>query len=308
MKPILVTCYVNPDLDGVSGSVAYAEFLQKIGKIAVAGIFGEPHEEAKYILNRFAIPYPQVLLDTHEFDQVILVDSSDLKGLDGKVASEKVIEIIDHRKINDANMFPNAKVQIDLVGAAATLVAEKFMKNGVGISKESAILLCGGILSNTLNFKAGVTTDRDREVFEWLNNEARLPESFWKELFLAKSDLSGDKLAERINGDFAWFEMGGKKIGIAQIEMIGARKLVEERGDDILQTLDKIKEGRGLDYIFQSTLELEEEKNYFITDDVETKKLLEKVLDIKFVGNVATREGLIMRKQIVPLLKTELEG
>ena len=30
MKPILVTCYVNPDLDGVAGAVAYAEFLQKI--------------------------------------------------------------------------------------------------------------------------------------------------------------------------------------------------------------------------------------------------------------------------------------
>ncbi len=65
MKPILVTCYVNPDLDGVSGSVAYAEFLQKMGKIAVVGIFGEPHEEAKYILNRFAISYPQELPDAH---------------------------------------------------------------------------------------------------------------------------------------------------------------------------------------------------------------------------------------------------
>jgi hypothetical protein len=24
MKPILVTCYVNPDLDGVAGAIAYA--------------------------------------------------------------------------------------------------------------------------------------------------------------------------------------------------------------------------------------------------------------------------------------------
>jgi manganese-dependent inorganic pyrophosphatase len=307
MKPILVTCYVNPDLDGVSGSVAYAEFLQKTGKLVVAGIFGEPHEEARYILNRFDILYPQVFSDAREFDEVILVDSSDLKGLEGRVMPENVVEIIDHRKTHDASAFPNAKAQIELVGAAATLVAEKFIKNDVSISKESAILLCGGIISNTLNFKAGVTTDRDREAFEWLNKEANLPEVFWKELFLAKSNLSGDTLPERIVGDFAWFEMGIKKVGIAQIEMIGAKELVTEREMEILQILNTIKEEKGLDYIFQSTLELESEKNYFVTDNAETKKLLEKVLGIEFAYNVAIREGLIMRKQIVPLLKEELE-
>lgn len=264
MKPALVTCYVDPDLDGVSGSFAYAEFLQKTGKSAVAGIFGKPHEEAKYILNRFDIPYPQEFPDAHEFDEVILVDSSDLKGLGNKVSPPKVIEIIDHRKINDTNAFPNARIQIELVGAAATLVAEKFIESNVAISKESAILLCGGIVSNTLNFKAGVTTDRDREAFEWLNNEAQLPESFWKEL-------------------------------------------VTERELEILQILNTIKEERDLDSIFQSTFELEDEKNFFVTDDDEMKKLLEKALGIEFAYNIAIREGLIMRKQIVPLLKAELE-
>ena len=308
MKPILVTCYVNPDLDGVSGSFAYAEFLQKTGKNAVAGTFGEPHEEAKYILDRFSIQYPQVLLDVQDFDGVILVDSSDLKGLDGKVPPEKVVEIIDHRKINNASDFPNAKIQIELVGAAATLVAEKFMENDTVISKEAAILLCGGILSNTLNFKAGVTTERDRNAFDWLNKTARLPADFWKELFQAKSDLGENKLKERILGDFAWFEMSDKKVGIAQIEMIGAEKLIQERKVDILQMLEEIKVEKQLDFIFQSTLELEGEKNFFVTENPETKKLLEKVLKIEFDGNIAIRDGLIMRKQIVPLLKEELES
>ncbi len=62
-----------------------------------------------------------------------------------------------------------------------------------------------------------------------------------------------------------------------------------------------------LDYIFQNTIELEEDKNFFVTDDEATQQLLEKVLGVTFVGNVAKRPGLIMRKQIVPLLKEELE-
>lgn len=308
MKPILVTCYVDPDLDGVAGSIAYTEFLQKTGRPAIAGIFGEPREEAKYILDRFGIGYPEILSDSDRFEEIILIDSSELIGMEGRVSPEKVIEIIDHRKINDADAFPNAKIQIELVGAAVTLVAEKFMNNNVSISKESAILLCGGILSNTLNFKAGVTTERDRAAFKWLNGIAKLADDFCKELFTAKSNLVGSKLSEGMRGELAWFEMGNKKVGIVQVEMIGAKELVTEREMEILRTLNTIREEKGLDFIFQSTLELDDEKNFFVTDDAETKKLLEKVLGMKFDGNVATREGLIMRKQIVPLLKAELEG
>lgn len=307
MKPILITCYVNPDLDGFAGAIAYGEFLQKTGKSAVVGIIGEPHDEAKYIQKRFGFEVPQTIPNADIFDEVILVDASDLNGLEGKIAAEKVIEIIDHRKIHDADKFPNAKAQIELVGAAATLVAEKFMRNKVDISKKSATLALSAIISNTLNFKGSVTTDRDRAAATWLNRVAKLPENFWKDLFSAKSDLSGNKLSERIEGDFAWFAMDERKVGIAQIEMIGVKKLLDVRGGEIIQVLEKIKREMGLDFVFQNTIELEERKNYFVAQDAETQKLLEKVLDVRFAGVVAERPGLIMRKQIVPLLKEELE-
>jgi manganese-dependent inorganic pyrophosphatase len=307
MKQILVTCYVNPDLDGVAGALAYCEFLQKTGRDAVVGIIGEPHDEAKYILDRYNFLYPQSITNADNFDEVILVDASDLNGLEGHIAPEKVIEIIDHRKINEANKFPNAKVQIELVGSASTLVAEKFIENSISISKESATLLCGAIISNTLNFKGGVTTDRDKKAVEYLNKTALLSDSFWRELFEAKSNLAGGKLKGRIEGDFAWFTLGGKKIGIAQIEIIGVEKLIKERGEEIINVLEKIKSDMNLDYIFQNTIELELGSNYFISSDILTQNLLEKILNIKFNKFVAERPNLIMRKQIVPLLKEELE-
>ena len=308
MQPILVTSYINPDLDGVAGAIAYGEFLQKTGKNAVVGIIGEPHDEAKYILDRFGFEYPPMIVNSDNFNKIILVDASDLNGLEGKISAEKVIEIIDHRKVHEADKFPKAKAQIELVGAAATLVAEKFMQNNIDISKESATLVYGAIISNTLNFKGSVTTDRDKEAAAWLNKVAKLPEDFWKDLFIAKSDLSGNKLAERIEGDFAWFVMGDKKVGIAQVEMIGAKKLVNERNGEIIQVLEKIKKEMSLDFIFQNTIELENTKNFFVAQDSGTKKLLEKVLNVQFAGVVAERPNLIMRKQIVPLLKEELEN
>lgn len=307
MKQVLITGYVNPDLDGLAGAVGYAEFLSKTGKLCEVAVIGEPHEEAKYMLDRFGFEYPKLIPNADNYDEVIIVDASDLNGLEGKIDPEKVIELIDHRKVHEADKFPNAKAQIELVGAAATLVAEKFMQHNIPISKESATLIYGAIISNTLNFKGTVTTDRDKKAAEWLNQVAQLPESFWKELFIAKSDLSGEKLAERIRGDFAWFVMGNKKLGIAQIEMIGAKNLVEQRELEIIQTLNNIKAEMQLDFIFQNTINLEETKNFFVTDDEPTKDLLTGVLQVTFNGNIAERPNLIMRKQIVPLLKEELE-
>ena len=308
MKSTLVTGYVNPDLDAVAGATAYCEYLQKTGKESEVAFVGELHEEAKYILDRYKLSYPESIPNSDSFDQVILVDASDLIGIEGKIAPEKVVEVIDHRKVHEADKFPNAKVQIELVGSACTLVAERFIKNNIEISKSSAILLSRAIISITLNFKGTVTTDRDRQAYGYLNKIAQLPENFWKELFEAKSDLSGNKLEERMRGDFAWFIIGDKKLGIAQIEIIGVRKLIEERVSEITEVLQKIKAEMGLDFIFQNTIELEEIKNFFITPDAATKSILEKVLNIKFKDSVAERPNLIMRKQLVPLIKEELKS
>jgi inorganic pyrophosphatase/exopolyphosphatase len=307
MKPILVTSYVNPDLDGVSGAIAYAEFFQKTGTPAVAAVIGELHEEAAYLFNRFSFERPQRVANSHDVDRVVLVDTSDLKNLEGTIEPEKVIEIIDHRAVHEAGSFPNAKVQIELVGAAATLVTERFMQGHVDISPSSAILLCGGIISNTLNFRATMTTDRDHRAYAWLNNIANLPNDFWRELFMAKSDLSGEKLAERIKGDFSQFVFGGKKLGIAQIEMIGAESLIHERGQEIAVILKSIKEQLRLDLIFLNTIELEACKNVFIATDPDMQQLLEQVLKVSFKGGVAQRPTFLMRKQIAPLLREALE-
>ena len=307
-KPILLTCYVDPDLDGTAGAIAYAEYLNKTGLNAVVGIIGNPHDEARFVLDRSGFTYPNSISNSDNFDKIILVDCSDLNGLEGKILPEKVIEIIDHRKIHEAHKFPNAKVQIELVGAAATLVAEKFMQNNVDISVESATLLLSAIISNTLNFKGTVTTDRDKKVAVWLNKVANLPENYWKELFIAKSDLSGDKLTERIVGDLAWFTFGNKKVGIAQIEMIGGRNLVSSRVKEIVDSLEEIKQERGFDYVFLNLIELENYFNILVASDNNTKNLLEKTLGVKFSTDWTEREQLIMRKQIVPLLKEELDN
>ena len=162
MSPALLTSYVNPDLDGVASAIAYGELLRKAGRDVRVGFIGKPQREAEYLLSRLGIKEPEIIENTDGFDSVVLLDASDLNDLEGRIDPGKVTEIIDHRAVNETDKFPNAAADIELVGATATLIAEKFMHGPTAISKESATLLYGAIISNTLNFQGSMTTGRDR--------------------------------------------------------------------------------------------------------------------------------------------------
>jgi len=303
MTQPLVTTYINPDLDGVAGAVAYAEYLTKTGTTCELGIIGNLDEETEFILSTFNIPTPRSIDRINDRNQVILLDVSEIAALRGSVAPEKVIEIIDHRKVNDAAEFPNAKIQIELVGSVATLISEKFMQHNIDVSRESALLMYGAIVSNTLHFKSAVTTDRDREAAHFLNTKLNLSVDFYKDLFKSKSDFSGSKLTDKIKGDSAPFIFGNKKVRIVQIEMIGARKLIAERGDEITQAIAELKEEHGLDLIFLNIIDLEECKTFFIAVDDYSKSALEKILSISFNNSVIEFSNMLLRKEIMPALK-----
>jgi len=306
LERFIVACNVNPDLDGLACVYAYKEFLSKTGQEVGTMIFGRIHEEARYLLDRFKIHFKNDEVDLSTA-KIIIVDSSDLRGIDKSINPKQVVEVIDHRQINDSHLFPNAKIQIELVGAAATLITEKFIECKISISFESAILLYGAIISNTLNFKSSTTTERDKKAVQYLTQQHRLPANLAEEMFLAKSDLSGDQLQKRINGDFAWFDLVGRKIGIAQIEMIGAENLVYKRKDEILVELKKAQERLDLDGVFLSAIELKVGFNIFVSDSVDIQKILTQVFGVEFVDSIAKRQGLIMRKEIVPLIKKYLD-
>jgi manganese-dependent inorganic pyrophosphatase len=302
MSKVVVTSYTEPDLDGYACSVAYSEFLNKTGTPAVTRIFGTPHIEARYLLERFRFSFEED--NNAPLERVVLVDASELRDLDAFVRPEDVVEIIDHRRFNDADLFKNAKIQIELVGSAATLITEKFYERGVDISVPAATMLYGAIVSNTLNFRAKVTSDRDRKMADWLNQKLELGKGFIEEMFRAKSNMKGSYLEQAVDADFAWFDFGaGSKIGYAQLEMMDARQLVNTRKDELLTVLNELKEKEGVDRIFLSLIDLGEGFNIFVTDDQKMQKTLTNVLGITFENNVAIRSGFIMRKEVTPLLK-----
>ena len=245
---------------------------------------------------------------SEKFNKVILVDTSEINNIPEGISIDEIIEVIDHRKNNHAESFKNAKIQIELVGSAATLVAEKFKQANITPSENSAAFLLMAIISNTLNFQSKTTTERDKEIAHWLKTHIALPANFVHQMFAAKSDLSGSRLQQNLEDDAASFDLGGKKVSILQLEIIDAERLVKERKTEILEEIERQNKVFKLDLIFLTIIDLEKNFNLFVTRNNLTQKALEAILQVKFTDNVAKRPGLIMRKEIVPLIKNYLEN
>jgi inorganic pyrophosphatase/exopolyphosphatase len=301
-----VTSNENPDLDGYASSIAYSEFLNKSGRKAMPVIFGKPLLEAQYLIGKLKFRFENEISHLKGAKRIILVDTSTLTGLDKSISPENVEEIIDHRKTTDTGAFKNADKKIELVGAAATLIAEKFIKANISISKISATLLYGAIVSNTLNFRSKLTTERDIEAAKWLIETAEPEDDFAKEMFTAKSDLSGSKLKEAMSSDVSQYLVEGTRLGISQLEIVGAAKLIETRTSEIFSELKNIAKTRAFDVSFLSILALDENSNYFLTEDTLAQRILSKAFELEFNDGIARKKGLLMRKEIVPTLRTLL--
>lgn len=306
-KKILVTSLLNPDIDGTACSLAYAEFLNKTGYDAIAGIFGVPHREAQFVLDKFNIKINRLESLPKGYEDIILVDASDPEALPKLIKPEQVIEIIDHRRTIAVEKFINAKIQIELVGACATLIAEKFRENNLPIYREAAILLYPAIISNTINFQGKLTTERDKNVAEWLTKQTEIPENFIHEMFAAKSNIT-KPLRKIILEDLKTFQFKNIKLGIAQLEIINTNLFIKNNLPEILKILIEIKKQKSLDYIFLNGLDLEGAGNTFAAVDDNIIKLLESILNIKFNNQLARSNRLIMRKEITPLIQNILEN
>lgn len=303
----LVTSGINHDLDGLASAWAYAELLCQQGHKAVAGILGKPHPEANFVLKKLGIKKVNDVKDIiKDCNDIVLVDS-DLGGITGILDPLKIVEVIDHRSTHQAGDFPRAKTQVELVGAAATLVAERFYQQKVKISPESALLLFSAIVSNTINFQAKVTTDRDRKMADWLHKEIEVPEDYVYQMFVTKSKFKGS-LKEFLTSECKVSTFGGKTIDIFQLEIVEVAKFIKDKRQELINILTEYKNKESLDFVFLTCIDIAKGFNMFVVVDDNSQQLVSEVLKVKFKDKVAKLDEVIMRKEIVPRIKEYLEG
>lgn len=286
------------DIDVYGGITAYAELLQKQG-IAARAV-------TTAVLNASISPLVRawpVLLDLEYTpqpeDTYTLIDLSEPDYFETFVSIDKIDEIIDHHPgLEDfwRDRIGQAAC-IERVGAACTQVAERWIQAGLidDISETSARLLMCGILDNTLNFGADITTERDHQAYAVLKVRANLPEDWPARYFRDCQQVILDDLADSLASDTKTphYRTFPHPTAVGQLA-------VWDAGDVLRQSEQLCKQviTARAPHWFMNAISISENKSYFMTDDPDMQRWLSDLLDVRFDGNIAQADRMWLRKEI----------
>ena len=306
---IYVTSYKSPDLDGVACSIGYAELVRQKGEVAKPVYYGKQGLETKFFVEKYGeLPITHKEGGYVGGDRFVLLDTADPDAVDPEINPGQVLEVFDHRQLVFTEKFANATLHIELVGSCATLVTEEYRKNQLSPTLLTAQLLYGAIVSNTINFKNKVTTDRDKTAAEWLKPIAGITDGFIKEMFDRKSQITPANLQETLLQDFSVKEIGEKRFGIAQLEITDLEKCVRENQEAIEVFLNRMKIEKELDFSLFTGIDIYEGYNILLAVDGESGKMFGEVLNLDLSNGRFRTESIIMRKEIWPKIKAYYES
>ena len=279
----------NPDLDGLACAFAFAEFLRAVGRGARGFVAGEPDPEALFVARRLGVA--TLGPDPRPGEPVVLVDASDLRGMPSSLDPESVVEVIDHRMHHRAAaLFPNAVLCIEPVGAAATLVAERFARHELTPSARTAMLLQAAILSNTQLLRGSITTDRDHAAFHALAAVAPLPAGFVDAQLDARRQAILADLGAAISRERKDFDHGDGAYILSQLEFAGARNYTAV----CLPLLARLGPRAILNLV-----DVEAGTSAVLVPDPETRAWVAALAGLCFTGPLALCPQILLRKQIV---------
>lgn len=294
-----VTTYNCPDIDGIACCIGYKELLNN--KI-IASYYGDVSREVEFVKNYTNFfPVKKHSGSYPKGSSFVLVDTTDADAIEPSIDPLSVVQVFDHRELVFSGSFTNAKFDIEKVGSCATLITELFQKEKLKPSAAAATYLFSAIISNTINFKNSVTTEKDKLAARWLKKIADLDNSYIKKMFEYKSRIDcEDDLLFLLNQDYATHLMYGKNVMIAQIEIAKLKEVILTYKNTILNwLLSKIKEER-LDYAMLTGVDIVKGYNIFVTVDKKSDTFFSKVMGLKKIGGFYKTNEIIMRKEIWP--------
>lgn len=177
--------------------------------------------------------------------RIVLVDHNEFSQAVNGAEEAEIIEVIDHHRLS-GNLVTKEPIQFinKTVGSTCTIVGNAFRTHGVEPDSGIALLICAGIISDTLNLTSPTTTEEDRTILAWASQIAGIDVDQFKEFFFAAgSVLRGSDMNDAVSSDRKEFEESGYLLSISQVEEIGfdyfwpsrealqeeLRKLIKER-------------------------------------------------------------------------------
>jgi inorganic pyrophosphatase len=298
MRQIVTSGSAFLDIDAYGAIVAYTELLQKQGQEAL-GVSSAPlNESITPEIRSWNAPLA-VTYEPADDDTFTLVDISEPAFFDPIVAIDRVTRIIDHHPGLEqrwASLGCNAI--IEFIGAACTLVYEQWQQANKldEMSVVSARVLACGILDNTLNFKATVSTDRDRAAYDDLVKRAQFDSEYWAaDYFLqCQAAIEADVVTAIRNDTKTMPTHEYLPRAFGQLVVWNAQAILADHRNEIADTLAAMDE----DWV-ANIISIEEGKSYFIADNQSRQKKFGELMNLDLSSGIATADRLWLRKEVL---------
>lgn len=193
-----------------------------------------------------------------ENKKIIMVDHNEFSQSVRAIEKARVLEVIDHHRINDFSTTQPISFRNEIVGSSATIVATIFRENQIPIPPDLAGLLLGALLSDTMDFHSPTTTERDRKTANILAAIADLDiEEFAQDIFTVSANTDGKSMGEMINQDIKFYDIKNIKVSISQVMVSSARQFGKESAG-IQPSVDSFAKKKALDLclvVFTSVVE-----------------------------------------------------
>ncbi len=221
--PLYVFGHKNPDSDSICSALVVADWLNHLGKPAVAFRLGELTPETRYILA------------AAEQGPASLPDSD-------------VVGVIDHHRLGTLITRNPPDVWIRAVGCCATVILSILASDTpMPLSSAQATLLLGAILSDTVALSAPTTTEQDRVAVARLCAISHVDyDAFTAGLLAAKTDLSGQSAPQLLHRDAKNYRIHSVSLLLSQIE-VRAMSDIDPLLPALQQALEQAKQEAGLE-------------------------------------------------------------
>ena len=288
----------NLDFGDYKGWVFYSPFdsSQTIRCVEMATPIGK-------LLNKIE---PCAPYDYRKRAKLIMMDHNEAtQAIDG-VESAELMEIVDHHRLGTIKTSSPVTFFAKPVGSTCTLVYQLYKANRVEIPNKIAMLLLGGMLSDTVIMKSPTCTQDDIAAIEDLASQCGLDaKEYGVEIFSATDGLTSRSPKDIISTDFKIFEEYGVRFGISQAETVTLAQLGEVK-DKLREELYNVKENNRLDWMMLLVTDIIKEESQLITTGFEPgesifgyKKLEDKLF---YLPGVLSR-----KKQLLPEISRILE-
>lgn len=302
MEKYIVTSYEHPDLDGISSMYAYSEYLNKTGKESRYYVRENIKTEPHIVCDMFGIELDSV--DEIEKDaNIVLVDTNNPKMVPF-VNENKIVEITDHHKLR-FDLPEYITYEIEEIGAAATLVADRFRKNNIPISRNSAILLYYGIMSNSFALKSSNTSQRDIEVAKWLEEQCKeISKEKIEEIFRAKSIFKAP-LKDEVEAVIP-LKCGDIRMTVGQLEIVDAKKFIAENKEELIEVCTYLIDRFKYDCLIINIIDTIGGYSILFSPNENTDKFIKDKFGYEIKNNIYVNSKLVQRKEIIKSLNLML--